>query len=165
MAIFFSTVFSPYLATKVCKYHKQYSARFPIHYVTLHIRYMLQSYSVFGKDICIKPQVVIICKMKNMKRIVEVWHPVWRLDSLSHRLLLLLLFCQTIYMLYISRTRILITGDNHWIIHWSLENVWSHMKWQDVSHHLTVLTDVGTLGISDITLARLDQSNMTHTLV
>jgi hypothetical protein len=71
-------------------YHKQYSARlfsifcgFPIHYVTLHVHYMLQSYSVFGKDICIKPEVVIIYKMKNMKRILEVRHPVWRL---THRL-------------------------------------------------------------------------------
>jgi hypothetical protein len=40
-----------------------------------------------------------------------------------------------------------------------------YLKWQDVSHHLAVLTGDGTLGVSNIKLARVDQRNMMHALV
>jgi hypothetical protein len=46
----------------------------------------------------------------------------------------------------------------------SLSHIKHCLKCRDVSH-LTVLTGVGTLGVSDITPLNLDQSSKTHALV
>lgn len=75
---------------------------------------------------------------------------------------MMIIVFETLYILLISSTGIEVTREITGVYTeaWSL---WvSHMKCDDESHHLTVLTAVGTQWLSANTPIRVDQNKNTH---